>query len=146
MKIHIETDEKQKELEVHIRCRTFTPELEQLIAMMRMMDMQITGKKDAETFLIDITQILYIEAVQRKTFLYTEKEMYESNLHLYELEERLCSLHFFRASKSMIINLRHIHSLKADIGRRILITLSNGEKQIVSRKYADTLKNILEGK
>ena len=33
--------------------------------------------------------MLYIESVDKRTFLYTEESVYETPLRLYELEERL---------------------------------------------------------
>ena len=50
---------------------------------------------------------------------------------------------FFRASKSVLVQLRHIKSLKNDIDRKIRLTLENGEQIIVSRQYAEDLKKRL---
>ena len=46
-------------------------------------------------------------------------------------------------SKSFLIHLQNIQSLKADINRRVRITMSNGEQIIASRQYADELKKRL---
>lgn len=43
----------------------------------------------------------------------------------------------------MKLMLRYISSLKSDIDRRIQVTLNNGEKLIVSRQYAEQLKERL---
>ena len=50
---------------------------------------------------------------------------------------------FFRISKNCIIQLKKIKSLKADIDRRIRLTLDSGEQIIASRQYADQLKKRL---
>ncbi|MDF2952044.1 MAG: putative HTH-type transcriptional regulator, partial [Anaerocolumna sp.] len=60
----------------------------------------------------------------------------------YELEEQLAASDFFRASKSCIINFNQIHSLKPDI-TRFIVTMNNGEKLIVSRQYASSIKKKL---
>ncbi len=143
MKITINTDENIKDTEVHITCNSLTPEIERLISLVRMMEMQLTGLKNGEIFIIDIGKVLYIDTVDKKTFIYTTKEEYESKLKLYELEEQLVKAGFFRGSKSSIINFKHIVSLKADIDRRLRVTLSNGEQLIVSRQYADQVKERL---
>ncbi len=75
--------------------------------------------------------------------MYTCDNFFESKLKLYEIEERLCQCGFFRASKSCIVQLRHIKSLKADIDRKIRLTLESGEQIMVSRQYADELKKRL---
>ena len=114
-----------------------------MIAMMRMLDMQISAERNGETYILDANQILYIEAVERKTFIYTETDMYESELKLYEVEEQLLERDFLRISKQSIVNLRMIKSLKADINRKIKLTLKNGEQIMVSRMYSDDLRKKL---
>lgn len=143
MKISINTDDSINETVVSITCNGLTPEIEKMISVLRMLDMQITGMKDGETYLMDTAEILYIDTTDKKTFLYTGKEVYETNLHLYELEDQLSKIGFVRANKSCIVNLRHIVSLRADLDRKIRVTLSNGEKLLVSRQYSDSFKKKL---
>ena len=111
--------------------------------MLRIMEKKFAVFAEGETFLLDVATILYIEAVDRKTFVYTEKGVYESDLRLYELEEQLEEYGFFRAGRSCLIQLRAIKSLKRDINRRIRVTMENGEVLMVSRQYAEALKKRL---
>ena len=143
MKIEIDINDKYADTEVAIRASRLTQDIERLVALMRMIDMQIGVTKDGETFLLDANKILYIEAVERKTFVYTEGEMYESELRLYEIEQQLLEHDFLRVSKQSIVNLRQIKSLKAGINRKIRVTLSNGEQIVVSRMYSDELRRKL---
>lgn len=143
MKITIQADEQTRETQIAITCNRLTPEVEKIISMLRILDMKLTGIKDGETYLLDAGNVLYLESVDKKTFLYTMDTVYESNLKLYELESQLQELGFFRAGKSCIIHLKHIVSLKADINRRIRVTLSNKEQVLVSRQYSDELKTRL---
>ncbi len=143
MKIEISVDEAVRDLTISITCRQLTPEIERVIAALRMMNHQLTAQKDGEVYMLDITQILYIESVDRKCFIYTDGEIYESDFRLYELEHQLEECGFFRVSKSFLIHLQKIQSLKADINRKIRITMSNGEQIIASRQYAEELKKRL---
>lgn len=143
MKISIHVDKECPEMEIAISCASLTPELERVLATLRMLDKQLTVKKDDETHILEVSKVIYIEAVERKVFVYTEEAVYETNLRLYELEQRLEEYGFFRVSKCCLIQLRYIKSLKADIDRRIRLTLENGEQIIVSRQYADALKQRL---
>ena len=92
---------------------------------------------------MDVSKVIYLESVDRKTFVYTGENVYESSLKLYELEQQLDECGFFRASKSCLVQLKYIKSLKADINRKIRVTLENGEQIIVSRQYAEELKKKL---
>ena len=143
MKINIDVDSKYSDIGVDIHVPSLTPEVEKIISLMRMMDMQIAVKKGEETVLLDVGEILYIEAVERNTFIYTEKETYESALKLYEFEQQLSEKDFIRISKQSILNLRKVKSLRADINRKIRVTLQNDEQIIVSRMYSDELRKRL---
>lgn len=143
MKIEIDIDDKYTDTTVMIKAPKLTQDVEKTIAMMRMINMQIGVRKGDETYLLDIEKILYIDAVERKTFVYTEDETYESELKLYEIEQELLERDFLRISKQSIVNLRKIKSLKADINRKIRLTLVNGEQIVVSRMYSDELRRKL---
>ena len=143
MKIEIDIDEKYTDTEVVIRAKKLDTDVEKLVSMMRMVNMQIGVRRNDETYLLDAEKILYIEAVERKTFVYTSDETYESDLKLYEIEQEFLEHDFFRISKQCIVNIRMIRSLKSDINRKIRITLKNGEQIIVSRMYSDELRRKL---
>ena len=143
MKIRINTNVNIHETEIEITCNHLTPEIEKLLSMIRIMDKQIAGIKDGETHIIDVHHVMYIESVNKKTFLYTLTGFYETNLKLYELEDQLSDVGFIRVSKHCIINLKDVTSLKADFDRRIKVTLNNGEKLLVSGQYADVFKSRL---
>lgn len=89
MKIQICVDEKTEDMEITITCKRLTPKVEKILATLRMMEHQITGKKKDEIFLFDVEQVIYIESVERKCFIYTAEEVYESEFRLYELEQQL---------------------------------------------------------
>lgn len=143
MKIEVSVDEKATDLKISVTCRQLTPDIEKILATLRMMNHQLTAKKDAEIYLLDTAQVIYIESAGRKCFIYTSNEIYESDFRLYELEQQLEEYKFIRVSKSFLIHLQNIQSLKADINRKIRITMSNGEQIIASRQYADELKKRL---
>jgi DNA-binding LytR/AlgR family response regulator len=125
---------------VLITAASLSDELEKIMANLRAMDFNLTGMNRGQTFILNPTEILYIDTVDKKTFLYTQSDVYESNLKLYELEQQLSSNDFFRAGKSSIINFNKIKSLKSDMDGRIVVVMDNGEKLIVSKQYASYIK------
>lgn len=143
MRIVINIDEKLAETEIAISCRELSPEVEKVIATLRMINRQLLVEKEEENYLLDVAKIAYIEALDRKTFVYTGKDMYESKLKLYEMEERLCQSGFLRISKSCLVNLKYIKSIRNEVERKLRLTLKNGEHIIVSRQYADEIKKRL---
>ena len=143
MKITIKIDEKVQETEITISCNQLTYEVENLIATLRILNQQLLVCKESENFLLDVNEISYIEAVDRKTFVYTEDDIYESKLKLYEMEEKLCQSGFIRISKSCLVRLKYIKSIKNDVERKLRLTMKNGEQIIVSRQYAEEIKKRL---
>lgn len=143
LKISIEINSELKDTEITISCQKLTPRIEKILQTLRILDCQMTVFKGGELYILDISKIVYIEAVERKTFVYTETDVYETKLKLYELEEQLCGFGFFRISKSCMVQLQCIQSLKAELNRRIRLTLETGEQIIVSRQYAEELKKRL---
>lgn len=143
LKIEIIVNENAEDLGIVVTCKRLTSDVEKILASLRMINHQLTVKKDGEIHFLDIAQIIYIESVDRKCFIYTRKDVYESNYRLYELEGQLEEYGFLRVSKSFLIHLQDIQSLKADINRRIRITMASGEQIIASRQYAEELKKRL---
>lgn len=140
VKISINIDENHSDTEIIINSKRLTHEVEKIIATLRILDQKIMTTKDGESFIVDVSKIIYVESVDRKTFVYTENDCFESKLKLYEIEEQLCQCGFLRISKACLVHLKYIRSLKSELDRKIRITLENGEQIIVSRKYADELK------
>lgn len=142
MKVAIKNDIDSGTL-VEIHCKEVTGETERLKRYISRFDEHITGTCDGGSYNIDISSILYIESVDKKTFLYTSRKVFLTDKRLYELEELLDEKTFFRCSKSVIINLDKIKSLKPEVTRNILATLENDEVIVISRRYVRALKTLI---
>ena len=143
MKITLEQDSAYGETEITIRCAQADEDILRLVAMLRVYQKKLVGILDGERHLLDVKDVLYIDTADKKTFLYTDKAVYQSALRLYELEETLRELDFFRASRSAILNFRRVKSVRPELGRRWLVRMDNGEQIWVSRQYDGELKDKL---
>ncbi|MBE6059714.1 MAG: LytTR family transcriptional regulator [Clostridium sulfidigenes] len=144
MKIIINEIEDIEDVEIVINCKTIDENVTRIISKLKALEEKITGNKDGKIFILDTNEIFYFESVDKKTFIYMDKEVFQTHLRLYELEERLKNTDFFRASKSTIINLRKVKNIVPMFGGRIEILLDNDEKLVVSRQYVPILKNKLD--
>jgi len=129
--------------EIVIKCPSATEEIQRIAALLQSNDQKLSGDKDGQTRLIDRDAVFYIESVDKKSFIYTADEVFQSHLKLFEFEDRLAGGNFFRSSKSQITNLAKIASLCPDFGGRIEAIMENGEKIVVSRQYSKLLKERL---
>jgi DNA-binding LytR/AlgR family response regulator len=106
--------------------------------------MKITGRKDGCEYILEIADIVYIENTEKRTFLYTLSDTYESPFRLYELEVKLVSLDFLKASRYCLVNMKYIKSIEMELNSRLIITMPRDIKLIVSRQYASEIKQKLE--
>ena len=136
--------ESEAEL-VDIRCHEETDSVREIAAFVRSRQGQLSGALDGRQYNIPVSEIMYIESVDNRTFIYTSQKVYGSRQRIYELEENLKPKHFLRISKASLVNLMKISSVKPALGGRFSALLSNGEEIIISRKYVSELKKVLRG-
>ena len=89
---------------------------------------------------IPIAEILYFEADAEQVFAYTEKEIFQVHQRLYQVESLGGSSGIIRVSKSHLVNLRKIQSVRTALNSRLYAKMPNGEEVLVSRKYTPALK------
>lgn len=143
MKITIQDLPEGAEEEIIIRCRGMDEQLLKLIYALKSGREKLAVSKEDKIFQIAPSSVYYFEAVDNRVFACLEKEVYETKLKLYELEDRFFGTDFFRASKSVILNLARVESLSPAFNGRFEATMKNGEKLIISRQYAPLLKKKL---
>ncbi|WP_180375435.1 LytTR family DNA-binding domain-containing protein [Clostridium thermarum] len=143
MNVIIDESHNYEETEVIIKCSKIDEEIKKLVSILKAPEEKIMGVLNGVTHLIDPQDIFYFESVDKKTFIYTETQVLETHLRLYELEEKLGKQDFFRASKSTIINISRIKKLSPRFNGRLDVLLENDEKLVVSRQYVPVLKEIL---
>lgn len=140
----IQIVEQAKEpLQVIIKCRQIDEEILRLKSHIELFDRKLSAKKENELHFINLSDVLYFESVDNRIYLYTEKDVLEIKQRLYELEYLLSDKDFIRISKSQIVNIQKIASLKPELNRTILATMCNGERLSISRKYVKPLRNLL---
>jgi DNA-binding LytR/AlgR family response regulator len=143
LKITIDESPDIEETELVIKCKVMDSELERLISILRKNDEKIIGVVNGNSYIIDPKDIFYFETVDKKTFIYTENQVLETHLRLYEIEEKLSKYDFFRGNKSTIINLSKIKTLSPRLNGRLDALLENNEKLIISRQYVPIIKELL---
>lgn len=138
----IPKDEKER---LEIYCHTIGNEITEIVRFVKSRQGQLTGIIEGTQYEIPISDVFYIEGVDNKVFIYCEKQVYETRQKLYELEEALKEKHFLRVSKSVLLNLMKIESIKSSLNGRFTAVLQIGEQIIISRKYVPELKKALKG-
>ena len=145
MKLKEEHDPSCAEIEIAIRYAEKSSKVERIISYLQSVDRQLKCDIDDAEKMIDIADIYYIESVEKKTFVYLEKLVYHTNFRLYQLTEDLRDYGFVQISKSCILNINVLDSIKPLLNSRMEATLKNGEKVFINRKYLHKVKKALGG-
>lgn len=138
----IKKDEKER---LEIYCHEVSNEITEIVRFVKSRQGQLAGIIEGSQYEIPVSDVFYIEGVDNRVFIYCEKQVYETRQKLYELEEVLKEKHFLRVSKSVLLNLMKIESIKSSLNSRFIALLQSGEQIIVSRKYVPELKKALRG-
>ena len=121
--------------------RKWNDELEEIVGFIKGKKEYIPGyNEDKALCNIKVDDILYFEAVGELVFAYTNDAVYEVKMRLYQAEEQVENNGILRASKSMLVNIRKIESLKSALNGRLMAPMVNGEEIMISRAYS---KNII---
>lgn len=145
MILKTERDITCEDIEILVRYAEPSERQRRLIALIRAFDTRIKCREEGAERLINASDILYAESVDKRTFVCTENSVFQTDLRLYQLEEELAPLGFVRVSKSCIININALESIKPLFNSRMEATLKSGEKLYVTRKYLDGIKQALKG-
>ena len=143
MKITIQDISPDEEEEIIIRCRELDEAILRLVNELKSGRGKFTVTQNDKIRQISAGEIYYIEAVDNRVYLYLQKEVLETMKKLYEIEEEYANTDFFRASKSVILNLSKVKHFAPEFSGRFEATMMNGEKVLISRAYVPQLKKRL---
>ncbi len=130
---------------MEIFCHSLSDDVREIVAFVKSRQGRLTGSIDDTQYEVPLTDIYYIESVDNKVFLYTRDKVYEAKQRIYEFESILSAKHFLRVSKSMLLNLMKVESIKPALNGRFSAILRSGEQVIITRKYVPDLKQALKG-
>lgn len=129
--------------EVTIAYREMTESVKRVSDFVRYVDQTILCRKDNEEYAVPVSDIYYVESVDKKAFIYCETEVFQSSYKLYELENMLPHTGFVRVSKSTILNIETLTGVKTLVNSKLEAMLSNGESVCVTRKYLKDIREAL---
>lgn len=140
MKLRIIKDKSFAEPCVTIEYSEESKQINDLIEMVRLCDSSIQAEYDGSSLSLALKDIYYFESVDDKSFIYTKDRIYNTTYKLYKIEEMVCSSSFVRISKSCIVNIQKMQSVKPFMNGRFEATMRNGEKLIINRHYVSDFK------
>ena len=144
MYIQLEENPSQKELEVLIKYAHMDGTIRRLETLLKSFDKCIKCNTSTREVWVNASDIYYIESVDKRTYVYSQDTVYHCDLRLYQLIHELKPMGFVQVSKSCILNLHFLESIKPLINSRLEATLSTGERINVTRKYVSDIRENLQ--
>lgn len=145
MKIRIDqSDRYGLEPEIVIHCREVDDKVEKILSLLDIEKKKLLGFIEHTEHIIPPSDVLYCESVDGVVYIYAKDQVYKSAYTLNDIENAFSQTGYFRCSKSMVLNINAIKSLKSELDNRIDALLSNGEHIIISRHYVKQLRAILK--
>lgn len=119
-----------------------TKDFEEIREYVRHKGDNLTGyKQTKEKASVRIEDVLYFETVDGRVFAYTVDCVYEIKGRLYQVEEKVKRRNICRASKTMLVNLDHIISVRTALNGRLYARMENGEEILITRRYAKDIED-----
>lgn len=151
MKLTIEETGMPVEPELVLRCDKLTPEL--LTLAHQLADgipvkndvPRIQGRSGEVTALLSPFDIYYFESVDDCVFAYAQNSVWQVSLTLFSAAQTLRRQGIVRVSKNLAVNAQHLQRLKVRLDGGLDGTLDNGERVVISRRYAKALRDYLKG-
>ena len=137
---------KDHPLTVIVEYPEYDRTVDNLIRKIKNMSISFTGRTDGKTVSIDISDIYYIENVERKIFMYSREDVYRYDGSMTEIESAMTDTDLVRISRTCFMNVSHLKEIMQIKNSHLEAVLDNGEKLIVSRKYLKDIKKIFRRK
>jgi DNA-binding LytR/AlgR family response regulator len=104
---------------------------------------KIVGRLSGEYFLLSANEIHAFQAEGEIVWIITAKRKYLATQTLKVLQERLMNSSFRRIHRNALVNVDHIRKMSALSSQRWLITLSNNQEFIASKRQARAVRQLL---
>ena len=144
MKISVELDDNQKEIEVLIKTAVMDDSVNAIIK--KLSDEKpkiIVGFIDDKAKILDENNIIRVYSANKKVYAITKDFEYILKIPLYAVIERVNQNNFVRISNTEIVNLKQIVEFDLSFTGTICIKLLNGDISYVSRRYVTSIKQTL---
>ena len=131
-------------LTVIIEYPEWNESVDSLVRKIGRMDLSFVGKTDDGSVNVSISDIYYIENVERKLFLYTKDEVFRFDGTMADIESRIYETGLVRISRTCIMNTEYLTQIRQIRNSHLEAVMENGEILIVSRKYLPDIKRIFK--
>ncbi len=104
---------------------------------------KIVGRLGEEYYLLNVDEVLAFQAEGELVWIVTGKQRLLAAESLRSFEERLRDLPFRRVHRNALVNVNHVRKMSSMSSQRWLLTLTNGQEFVVSKRQAHAVRDML---
>ena len=105
---------------------------------------KIVGRIGEEYFLLDASEIFAFQADGDMVWIITAKRKFMATQTLKMIQNRLANTTFERIHRNALVNVNHVRKITPLSSQRWLITLSNNQEFIASKRQASGVRQLLK--
>jgi DNA-binding LytR/AlgR family response regulator len=104
----------------------------------------MVGRIGREYFLLDLDEILALQAEGELVWIVTAQRRFLASQTLRAAESSLNASCFQRVHRNAIVNTNHVRQMTAITSHRWVLTLSNQQEFVVSKRQAHNIRRLLQ--
>lgn len=105
---------------------------------------KMVGRIGRDYFLLDFDDVLAIQADRELVWIITAKRRFLTSQSLRMVESTLPPSTFQRVHRNAIVNTDHVRQMTAVTSHRWMLTLSNQQEFVVSKRQAHNIRRLLQ--
>ena len=144
MIVKLKQNTAQTDIEVSITYPVKNKIVERIVSFVKSLGTQMECYSDDMVKQVNVSDIFYIESIDKKKTIFGEKESYQIRKRLYQVYEELADNGFAQISKYCILNINKLEKIMPLANSHLEAVLSNGKCLYVTRKYLADIKRMLK--
>lgn len=104
---------------------------------------RIVAKSGDEYLLLNAEEVFAFEADGELVWIVTPKKRYAATQSLKVIQEKLRNTNFRRIHRNALVNIDYVRKMSSLSSQRWLLTLTNGQEYVVSKRQAHTVRQLL---
>jgi two-component system LytT family response regulator len=105
---------------------------------------KVVGRTGDEYYLLDLDDVLAFQAEREIVWIVTARRRYMATQALHRIADRLKDSVFQRIHRNAMVNVNHVRKMTPLSSQRWLLTLSNQQEFIVSKRLAGDVRRMLQ--
>ena len=119
------------ELTVIVEYPKQSSQVSRIIQKLRTEEQFLIGSENCRNYKVLVSDIFYIESVDKRTFIYTKGMVFRSEKCLYQLENELKEYDFVKVSRTCLVNINELVHI-INLSNYVISIQSPNEKNLYS--------------